>query len=379
MGTGKTRASIEWANLGRVPTLVIVPKGLVPNWHRELKKWAPKMYKDGLFEVISKENFKKSHKDLPIYSQVIVDEAHYFAGTTSQISKSLLWYTGMHMVPRVVLLTATPFMRNAFNVMRLGQVLGKPWNFPLFDRLFFAWVKMGHRWIPVPRKDKASKQLLASYVAKIGETKRLDECADVPVSQEYVESFEITKEQQKAIDSIKAIEPIVRYTREHQISGGNNFVDDYTPTEEVESNKFNRLAELVESTDKIIIVCRYTAEVERIAKHFKGEYINGSVSGTDRDEAIQRCAASDKFVLVVNAACSEGWELPQCETMVFYSHDFSLKNYIQMKGRIQRLNDLRPRVYIHLTVSDTVDEAVHKSLMNKEDFHIAIYAKNNHN
>ncbi len=74
-------------------------------------------------------------------------------------------------------------------------------------------------------------------------------------------------------------------------------------------------------------------------------------------------------------SCSEGYELPTFPLMVFYSYDFSLKNYIQMLGRIQRINAIKKNVYLSLVVKDSIDSDVFTSLKKKEDFDIAIYNK----
>ena len=83
----------------------------------------------------------------------------------------------------------------------------------------------------------------------------------------------------------------------------------------------------------------------------------------------------DSYVLLVNAAVSEGWELSTCPLMIFYSYDFSLVNYIQMLGRIQRANNIKRNTYISLVIKDTIDEAIYKKIQKREDFHINIYAK----
>ena len=61
--------------------------------------------------------------------------------------------------------------------------------------------------------------------------------------------------------------------------------------------------------------------------------------------------------------------------MVFYSYDFSLKNYIQIKGRIQRINNIKKNVYFSLVVKGTIDEDVFKCIQRKEDFDIEIYER----
>jgi len=373
MGTGKTRTAIEWAKLREGKTLIIVPKGLVENWQRECEKWGY-----DYFNIISKENFKKKVYELDKYDNIIVDEAHYFAGA-SQMNKSLMAYIKMWPDSAIILLTGTPYMRNAWNVYRLGHILGRTdWKYRQFDFTFFNMVRMGQRVIPVQKQDLASKELLATYVNDIGSTKHLSECADVPVSQEYAEKVQITKSQLVGCMELQDFEPIVRFTKEQQIMGGYMKGDEFSPDENFTSNKRTKLQELVGQNDKIMIVCRYTHEIRELEEFFKKQKRNvftlhGGVK--DRDDVVQKARTSDDCVLIVGAQMSEGWEIPEIETMIFYSHSFSLKDYMQMKGRIQRINDLRPRCYIHLVVEKSVDEGILDSLMNKKDFLAHIYAK----
>jgi len=380
MGTGKTRLSIEWAKKRVGYVLIIHPKALRAHWQRELIAWDPVGSAQGRYMLESKEEFRKFHKGIiPVHS-IIVDEGHYFAGMTSQMSKSLMWYVSANHIENILILTGTPYLRSAMNVLRLGQILGKDWNYPLFTRLFFNSVRMGHKWIPVQKKDDRTKELLAKYVSQIGDTKRLDECVDVPFSQEITEIIPPTPDHKKMLDDLLIVEPLVRYVKEHQIIGG-TLIDGLGNTTHHESNKKERLLQLAGSHDKLIVVCRYNAEIMMLVEALKAQdkgkpvhIINGSIPAELRDSILQSCKKLDEFVLVVNAACSEGWELPEVTTMVFYSHDFSLKNYVQMKGRIQRINNLQSRAYVHLLVEDSIDESVHQSLMNKEDFLIKIYA-----
>jgi len=82
-------------------------------------------------------------------------------------------------------------------------------------------------------------------------------------------------------------------------------------------------------------------------------------------------------VVIINAQCSEGYQLPSIDTVIFASLSFSLKDYTQAIGRFLRYDAIKKNVYIHLVNIGTVDEAGYESIMKKEDFDIAIYAKNN--
>lgn len=374
-GTGKTIGAIEWAqhDPNRHKVLIICPKALKANWNREVKSHGRRC--DWL--VKTKEEFRRDWKKLiPYHDTVIVDEAHYFAGMKSQMSKNLYNYLRSHSVPYRLFLTATPYMSTPWNIYTLARHLGHEWNYIDFRLEFFQEVHMGARVVPVVRKGIESK--IASLVAEIGDVVRLDECADVPDQVFHVEQFDVTRAQQKMIDDIQEINPIVKYTRQHQIENGTLKSDGYTKDEIFSCDKNDRLIELAEENDKIAIVCRYNLQIEAIHRALKKldkpiYIIQGKTK--NRDELTREAERADKTIVLINASCSEGYELPSISKIIFASLSFSYKDYKQMLGRFLRINRLKKNAYIHLVTTDGVDKAVYDAIMRKQDFNIEIYAK----
>ena len=154
--------------------------------------------------------------------------------------------------------------------------------------------------------------------------------------------------------------------------------DEYTPPVlGIDSNKADRIIELCNDNKKIIIVCRYNLQIDMLFDRCKQTgkkvyIIRGDVN--NRDEVIREADAASEAILLVQAACSEGWEAPSFPIMAFASMDFSYVNYKQMCGRILRLNKLKKNVYLHL-ISKGIDEAVYNAIMKKQNFDIEIYSK----
>ena len=124
------------------------------------------------------------------------------------------------------------------------------------------------------------------------------------------------------------------------------------------------------------IFCRYNLQIDSIKKTLetikdkKIFVIRGDVK--NRDEVVQQVEAADDCVVLINASCSEGYELPSIGVILYASLSFSYKDYHQSKGRFLRINKLKKNVYIHL-ISGEIDEAVYASMMKKQDFSIEIY------
>lgn len=372
-GTGKTIGALSLAITKSRNILIICPKGLVDKWGDDIK-----LFPAGEFQILSKEQFKKQHKDLPKFDCTIVDEAHYFFGTKSALMKSLKWYLEKHEIPYRYFLSGTPYRSTPMDIYVMCTLLGHKLNYWTFQTKFFYQVRMGMRMVPMVKK--GIEKDIAKIVQGVGSIVKLGDCIDMPQSIFQEIDVTLTKEQKTAIDTLDATSPIVRYTKIHQICGGTMKADEYTPASFYDTEKIGHLVEIADSIDKIIVVCRYNHEIEylrgRLARCGKRiEYINGEVS--NRHEILTSLSNEERYVLIVNGAISEGWQLQNCNHMVFYSYGFELKNKIQMEGRLRRIDAPRPVLYMSLITKDTIDEAVYTSLKNKEDFHIAIYAKKN--
>lgn len=372
-GTGKSIASIEWAKiLPDSTTLIVVPKALREKWNRDIKdypRWA----------VMSKEEFRKQWKSLPTYDNLIVDEAHYFSGMTSLMSKALYGYIKAHK-PRRLLLTATPYMSTPWNIFTLARHLGHDWHYLDFKQKFFVDRYIGRRVVPQVREGIQDE--IAELVARIGDVVRLDECADVPEQVFETEMFKLTEGQNKAKEKVTDINPIVRYTKYHEIANGFLKGDEYAPDEYYEADKMDRVLELCKENKKVAIVCRYNAQIEGISLALKCDSIIKSkpvyiIQGAtkNKDEVVRAIEADEECVVIINASCSEGYELPSVGVIVFASLSFSYKDYKQMLGRFLRINKLKKNVYIHLVTAESIDEEVFKCVMKKQDFDIEIYAR----
>ena len=268
-------------------------------------------------------------------------------------------------------------MSTPWNIYALGIILGKLWNWAWFNKSFFDKIEMGGRFIPQPKKN--AKELLLPLIKDIADIVKLSDCVDVPDDNMSVEYFSLTAPQKRFIKSLYEAHYLTRWTKIHQVCGGavKNNEYDLTPSIHIDSDKFDRVIELGLEVKKSIIVCRYNSEVDRIAGYLlaKGKkifVINGETE--NKQDVLDKAHLADDCAVIVNAACSEGWELPSCDTMIFYSYDFSLKNYIQMKGRIQRINNIRKCNYISLVVQSSVDEDIYKTIVEeKMDFQEKIY------
>ena len=393
-GLGKTLTAIKLIEQNVGLALVVCPKSLVENWHREIGKWSDK---DVGWTVVTKEQFRSSWASLAEMKLegLIIDEVHFFHGHKSQMHKSMMKYLRRVKPKCLYGLTATPMLASPYSVMALRNLLGKPISWKDFTSRYFYQMRMGRRMIWQPRKDRDHE--LQHLIRSVGTTRSAKECLDLPDQIFLREDFSLNKIQRSAIkaldDDPTLITPIVKWTAVHQICGGTlkgeTLSAQKTPILGVKNKAQNcaesisRVSEYLATEKKIVVVCRYNAELAMLKDYLADksdfvEVINGAVK--NRQEIIDQFEDQTHGALLVNAACSEGYNLRGVGTMIFYSLSFSLKDRVQMIGRIHGSGRGIPGVpskYIDLVIPGTISEDVYNTISRKEDFQVELYAKSN--
>ena len=374
-GTGKTRTAIEWVKMDAGLVLIICPKSLKTNWYRECERWGLSNKK-----IYTKEEFRKLHKDLMKFDQVIVDEVHSGFLTPnfkSQMSKSLRWYLKQHNVERVLLLSATVYTSSPWNIFNLAVYLGHKWNWAKFDYKFFYKVWMGQRQIPMVRK--GSEKELARMTKQIASVVDIHDCMDVPLQLHCEpEYFSLTKEQAKVIENELDPMPIVKYVQQHEIENGILLGNEFVEPRVFDYDKMDRIVQLVEENPKIAIVARYNFQIDQITlklADYKPKIIRGDVK--DRDAVCLAAEKEERAVVLIQADSAEGYQLPSFELCVFVSQSYSYTKWEQICGRFLRMDKPSRTTFIYLlTEGDSVDQGVYDAVKRKEDFKIELFAKN---
>lgn len=382
-GTGKTRTAIEWARSGNNFTLIVCPKALVTNWHREAERWDLRGY-----FVCTKEEFRKEwHKEkigefkYPI--QLIIDEVHNGFLTPnfkSQMSKALRDYIKKHEVPRVLLLTATPFTSSPWNIYNLAYYCGHEFSWRKFYYKFFDEVYMGARRVPIAKKGMEGE--LAGIVKHFASVVDINDVLDVPLQNHLEpEYFALSKEQERAIKEAYDPLPIVRYTKQHQIENGILIGNEFKKDEIYETDKIERIKALCEENRKVAIVCRYNAQIDSIRHSLQGilppsciYVIRGDVK--NRDSVCLEVEQSERAVVIIQADCGIGFQLPSFELCIYVSMSYSYTSWEQMNGRFLRMDKPSRTTFMYLlTEGGSVDQGVYDAVMRKEDFKIELFKK----
>lgn len=379
-GTGKTRTALEWAR-GERSVMIICPKALVANWKREADKW----WSGFAMMIISKEDFRKFQMQdkLLSYDSVIVDEVHNGFLTPnfkSQMSKALKGYLKKHSVPRVLLLSATVYTSSPWNIYNLAFYTGHVWNYVTFKHKYFVDIRMGMRMIPVVKKGIESQ--LALDVRKIASVVDIHDVMDVPLQNHLdPEYFALSKEQIRAIKENYDPLPIVRYTAQHEIENGILIGNEFREDQEFGCDKNDRILDICREQLKVAIVCRYNMQIDSLHLMLQTELkdklvysIRGGVK--DRDAITLAAEKAENCVVLIQADCAEGYQLPSFELCIFASMSYSYTKWEQICGRFLRMDKPSRTTFMYLlTEGESIDQAVYDSVKRKEDFKINLYSK----
>jgi hypothetical protein len=246
--------------------------------------------------------------------------------------------------------------------------------------------------------------------AKLDEVARfalLRDCVDMPAVNQTTHLLHMSPEQRACYDSMvdeyiaeyehhtaTALNKMTALIRLQQISSG--FICDKAYTAPEEDDAVESLYGLVDTTDIMpdeiqwignsnpkldmlyrdidevakpcIIITRFTAEASRIYNELQSKYSTCLMTGWKRVGTIEEFKSGKYDVMVANSSVvSRGFNLQNSNTMLFYSNTFSLETRLQTEGRIFRIGQTKPCLYIDYTYDDSVDEKIVSSLKMKRN------------
>lgn len=426
MGTGKTRVAIDvaFARNDCYRILVVCPKAVVGVWRENLKKFAPdsnwacwdmkkgsvkakaenlekwlKIPATKQFVVINYDSvWRAPMGDLILkskFNMVVLDESHRAKAAGSKVSKYLamlgkrtrykmcLSGTPMANSPLDVygqyrFLDPTIYGTNHYLFLQEYAVMGGPdlkfiVGFKNQKRLNEKFNSLAYhckmediadriklpdalpptsRMVQLPMKDrKTMKELAREFVA---------ECGSGHVVVNNV---------------------LVSLLRMQQICSGFCFtkesVFDNGTVQELNTVKEDALADMLEDIspkENVVVFCQFRHDLEAIERAtLKNGREYFELSGSSN--TLEDWKKQDGGVIGVQIqAGAEGVDMTKSNHAIYFSIPHSLAMYNQSKARLYRPGQSRPVSFTHLIAEGTVDEALYKSLLKKEDTIEAIKA-----
>ncbi len=357
-GTGKTVAACGWINkrrkLGRA--LVVCPKAIVGKWQRDLKEWGAEA------DVISMSQMKELKKILPKYKVLVLDEAHHFASPlfvpgASQRSKIIYEFVRKTPKLHILLLTATPVRSTPWNIHTLACYIGEYWDVKTYRQRYFYFTDMFGRWHW--EKKTGWQKMVRPIVASISNIVLMSDCVDVPVQSTEVIQIPWSKENEKMLTS-EYMEPAAEWAERHRAENGRL--------------KFDRVMEIMDGYRKAIVVCHYTSQIDDYVNWIGDEREVFVLDGRtkDQDATIQNARESSDCIFIVQASMGAGFDASEFSVVIFASMSFKYVDYVQMKGRVKRINNLHANHFIHL-LGGKCDKAVFETIQENRNFDVHDY------
>lgn len=142
-----------------------------------------------------------------------------------------------------------------------------------------------------------------------------------------------------------------------------------------DSSKIRHLMDVLEKRGRAIVFYNYDWELEILRGVLARLEITFAEWNGHKHEAIPE---TEQWVYLVQyTAGAEGWNCVTCDTVVFFSDNYSYKVMEQAAGRIDRMNTpFTDLWYYHIRSDAPIDRAVASAIRQKRAFSESIFAKN---
>lgn len=347
-GTGKTYSAIAWLKDTRdSDALILCPNRVVKKWKQALKDFDTKA------TVLSPNEFKKTpHR---VYSAIVIDEADEYASPLflaklrSQRTEHLYYLLKENPNTPRMLLTATPIRSSPANLHTLLSFFGvyTPWAkwqqefYTLTSRPYLA----GKAWLPQSDWREKLKPYLQEHCHILN-------LRDIVTEPSVTETIHTVK---TPLFHHTSWEPAKRFFDEHQHE---------------QTNKIKTILEISRGHRKVFIVAQYKEQLRNLHKELSKHRETILVDGDTKEQEERLLYANndtDECFLIVQASLGAGFDADTFRTVIFASQSYSVRDFIQMKGRLRRIHNLHD-VDIHYIHGGRCDKAVYSNIQQGKTF-----------
>lgn len=425
MGCGKTRVAID-AIMARPEVrtvLVVCPKAVMGVWPRELAKYAEdgsyrtfqrnagetvRKTAERLWDFMYEEDTRKRvivinydsvwRKPLGDYlikladqgdlQTVILDESHRAKAAGSKVSKYLAMLG--RRVPRRLCLSGTPMANSPLDVYGQYRFLDPTIFGTNHARFLQEYAVMGGPDLKFIVGFKNQKRLNEKFDS-IAYHCRMSEVADriklpdsLPPTHRLVQlpakDMRTMKDLSKEFiaecgsGNIVVNNVLVKLLRLQQICSGfcitQESVEDPGRLQELNTSKLDALTEILgdlNPKENVVVFCTFRHDlmsIKEAASYTCRRYFELSGSENSLDEWKNTEGA---VIGVQIQAGSEGVDMTKANHAIYFSLPHSLAMYNQSKARLYRPGQHKPVSFCHIVAEGTIDEAMYRSLLRKED------------
>ena len=165
--------------------------------------------------------------------------------------------------------------------------------------------------------------------------------------------------------------PPIEYEDNDEWTAGARFVAHHL---QEQRGKAAAIEALSKGYRKVVVVAYYREQIQELHKTLSRERTTFVLDGRTRDvdEVINDAEACPECYLIIQASVGAGFELPSFAVMIFASQSYGVRDLTQMKGRIKRINALKPTKFFYLQAGKC-DRAVYNNVEAGKDFVPAEY------
>jgi len=412
-GCGKTRTAIRLAENhfkeGRITAcMVITTKGLVRNWsdielpkHASVPYWCDvwpnrvvnHTYIDKLYywmvniDALLTDGYVKRIKEfMEIYPDfmTILDESTVIKSPSAKRTRRA-WRVGQLSKVRLIL-TGLPTPHSPLDLYAQCKFLSinalgfKDFSSFKLRHAEIVTILLGNRAIP---KIDGYKNLgeLKEKLSKFTSIRKLQECVDLPKTQQRIFPVPLTKEQRKYYDELRqemitvienevidAKNVISMINKCLQLCSGQIKLKDGKYLE-LPTDRLDVLEELVEECPgQTIVWTAFVHNATAIGKRLGKQAIllPSGLRLDDRQDLLERFKSGDGKILVANpASAGHGLTLTNCSNAIHYSRSYNYEHRAQADARIYRIGQEQPCLYTDLCDPTTMEKNVIEVLLER--------------
>ena len=424
MGSGKSRIALESVKEhDRRRVLILAPKSVVANvWAEQAEQWAPDhvclSLGSGSVDRRCKQiqqhadterlivvlNYDAVYRPQAIrvlgaarWDALILDESHRISrpgGQTARMVRRLA-----QDIPWRLALTGTPISGSAGPLGIWSQAAAIDPSiyhrtYTEFRNAYTEPCRWGQHDGATPSKGGAiqpwrfrNRDDLEARMAQFSFRVESADVLDLPPEQDIVRSTTLEPKARRIYNELEndlitdldegvvtASNALVRLLRLQMATGGHLKTDEGGYVE-VSKAKRTLLTDLLEDfplSEPLVVVCRFHADLDTVARACAASgrqcyELSGRTDQLARWKSLCASGTGSPTLAVQIQSGGLGISLVEASTILFYSPDFSLVTYDQMRARIQRPGQTRPVTFIHLTVQNSVDQDLYAALQSRAD------------
>ena len=384
-GLGKTpQAAVAARRLGARRLLVICPASLRLNWVRELRKWAGVEafpYLTGSeppprgASVVTSYNLAGGVSKFD-FDFVVVDESHNIKNPEAKRSQLILGEDGFVEEAPMLLLTGTPLPNGRPN--ELYYILSRAAPDVIDGLSYWAFINRYCNFVdneiggPVITGAKNTEEL---YLRLRGSgfmvrRRKAEVLSDLPPKRFKMVAFYPTGELKKVLEKEKPFSAAEILRHGIPVGSGLPEIRREMGVAKIPSAVDYVAGMLEGGVEKVAVFAHHREVVAGLVKGLKGfgvVYIDGAVSATRRQEAVDRFQTRPEIrVFVGNEAAEEGITLTAAQDVVSVEPEWVPGKEIQRVDRLHRIGQTGPVLAHILVVEGSLDAHIIGKALDKQ-------------